>query len=176
MLHYQFSSVESLGHVWLFATPWNAALQASLSITNSWSLLKLMSIELMMPSNHLTLCRPLLLLPSIFPSIRVFSRESVLCIINYSSLKIVFGGTSGKEPACQCRRCKRCSFHPWVGKIPGGRAWQTHSSNLAWRIPWTEEPGRLWSIGSDRFGHNWSDLACTLVKTVSPGLPWWSSG
>jgi len=74
------SSVQSLSHVQLFATPWTAACQASLSITNSWSLLKLMSIELVMPSNHLILCRPLLLPPSIFPSIRVFSNESVLCI------------------------------------------------------------------------------------------------
>ena len=67
-----FSSVQSLSRVWLFVTPWTAALQASLSITNSWSLLKLRSIELVMPSNHLILCCPLLLLPSIFPSIRVF--------------------------------------------------------------------------------------------------------
>ena len=64
----------------LFATPWTAAHQASLSITNSQSLLKLLSIELVMPSNHIILCRPLLLPPSIFPSIRVFSSESVLCI------------------------------------------------------------------------------------------------
>ena len=64
----------------LFATPWIAARQASLSITNSWSLLKLMSIELVMPSNHLILCRPLLFLPSIFPSIRVFSNKSVFHI------------------------------------------------------------------------------------------------
>ena len=75
---HQFS-VQSLSHVRLFAAPWTAARQASLSITNSWSLLKLMSIESVMPSNHLILCRPLLLLPSIFPSIRVFSNESVLC-------------------------------------------------------------------------------------------------
>ena len=61
-------------------TPWTAARQASLSIDNSWSLLKLMSIESVMPSNHLILCRPLLLLPSVFPSIRVFSNESALCI------------------------------------------------------------------------------------------------
>ena len=74
----QFSSV--LSHVWLFATPWTAAHQSSLSITNSQSLRKLMSIESVMPSRHLILCRPLLLLPSIFPSIRVFSNESVLCI------------------------------------------------------------------------------------------------
>ena len=75
----QFSSVQSLSRVLLFATPWTAAHQASLSITNSWSLLKLMSIESVMPSNHLILCCPLLL-PSIFPSIRVFSNESVLHI------------------------------------------------------------------------------------------------
>ena len=71
------SSVQSLGRVWLFVTPWTAARQASPSITNSWSLLKLMSIKSVMPSNHLILCHPLLLPPSIFPSIRVFSNESV---------------------------------------------------------------------------------------------------
>ena len=75
-----FSSVQSLRCVWLFATPWTAAHQASLSITSSQSLLKLMSIVLVMPSNHLIPCHPLLFLPSIFPSIRVFSSESVLCI------------------------------------------------------------------------------------------------
>ena len=76
----QFSSVQSLSRVRLFATPWTVAYQVSLSLTNSCSLLKLMSIELVMPSNHLTLCHPLLLRPSIFPSIRVFSSESVLLI------------------------------------------------------------------------------------------------
>ena len=74
------SSVQLLSCVWLFATPWTVACQASLSITNSQSLLKLMSIESVMPSNHLILCRPLLILPSIYPSIRVFSNESVLHI------------------------------------------------------------------------------------------------
>ena len=77
---FQFSSVQSLSHLWLFATPWTTAHQASLSITNSRSPPKPMSIELVMPSNHLILCCPLLLLPSIFPSIRVFSNESALCI------------------------------------------------------------------------------------------------
>ena len=72
--------VQSLSHFWLFATRWTAAGQASLFLTISWSLLKLMSIEPVMPSNHLILCHPLLLLPSIFPSIRVFSNESVLRI------------------------------------------------------------------------------------------------
>ena len=76
----QFSSVQLLSCVWLFATPWDAVSQAYLSITNSQSLLKLMSIELVMPSNHLILCHPLLLPPSIFPSIRVFSNESALHI------------------------------------------------------------------------------------------------
>ena len=72
------SSVQLLNRVQLFETPWSAACQASLSITNSWSLPKLMSLELVMSSNHLILCCPLLLLPSIFPSIRVFSNESAL--------------------------------------------------------------------------------------------------
>ena len=75
-----FSSVQSLSRIWLFATPWTSVRQASLSITNSQSLPKLMSIESAMPTNHLILCRPILLLPSILPSIRVFSNESVLCI------------------------------------------------------------------------------------------------
>ena len=79
-LFFQFSSVQSLSCIRLFATPWTAARQASLSITNSRSPPKPMSIELVMPSNHLILCRLLLLLPSIFPSIRVFSNESALRI------------------------------------------------------------------------------------------------
>ena len=77
-LHVMLYSVQSLSRVWLFATPWTAARQASLSITNSQSPLKPMSTELVMPSNHLILCRPFLLLPSIFPSIRVFSNESTV--------------------------------------------------------------------------------------------------
>ena len=77
---FAISSVQSLSRVQLFSTPWTAACQASLSITNSWSLLKLMSIKLVMPSNHLILCRPLLLPPSILPSVRVFSNELVLHI------------------------------------------------------------------------------------------------
>ena len=75
-----FSSVQNLSHVWLFATAWTAAHQASLSITNSWSLLKFMSIESVMPSNHPILCCPCLFLPSIFPNIRVSSHESILHI------------------------------------------------------------------------------------------------
>ena len=75
-----FSSVQSLSRVQLFVTPWTAARQASVSITNSWSLPKLMSIESVMPSNRFILCRPLLFPPSVFPNIRVFSNESVLRI------------------------------------------------------------------------------------------------
>ena len=75
---FQFSLVQSLSHVQLFATPWTAAHQASLSITNSQSLLKLMSIESVMPSNHLILCCPLFFPPSVFPNIRIFSNVSVL--------------------------------------------------------------------------------------------------
>ena len=82
-----FGSVQSLNRVWLFVTSWTAAHQASLSITNSWSLLKLMSIKSLMPSNYLILCHPLLLLPSIFLSIRVFSNESALCI-RYQSIGV----------------------------------------------------------------------------------------
>ena len=78
--HLQFSSVRLLSHVWLFGTPWIAARQASLSITNSRSSLKLMSIESVMPSSHLILCGPLLLWPPIPPSIRVFPNESTLCM------------------------------------------------------------------------------------------------
>ena len=77
---YHCKSVQSLSRVWLSVTPWTAASWASLSITNYWSFLKLMCFESVMPSNHLILCYPLLLLPSIFPSIRVFSNESVLLI------------------------------------------------------------------------------------------------
>ena len=76
----KLSLIQLLSHVRIFVAPWTAARQASLSITNSWSLLKLKSIELVMPSNDLVLCQPFLLLPSIFSSIRVFSSESVVCI------------------------------------------------------------------------------------------------
>ena len=79
-LYYSVVVVQSLSWVWLPVIPWSVAHQASLSFAISWSLLKLMSIELMMPSNYFILCHPLLLLPPIFPSIRVFSNESALCI------------------------------------------------------------------------------------------------
>ena len=104
-LSVQFSSVQSLSHVRLFATPWTEAHQASLSITNSWTLLKLMSITSVMPSNHLILCHPLLLPPSIFPSIRVFSSESVLCI---------------RWPKCRSFSFSISPFNEYSGLIPLG--------------------------------------------------------
>ena len=85
----QFSSVQSLSCVWLFATPWTAAHHTSLSTAISWSLLKLMSIESVMASHHLILCHPLLLLPSVFPSIRVFSSEAAIYSISTSALTLV---------------------------------------------------------------------------------------
>ena len=78
--HLEVTSIQSFSHVRLFVTPWIAARQASLSITDSWSLHKLRPVELVMSSNHLILCRPLLLLPSIFPNIRIFSNELAFCI------------------------------------------------------------------------------------------------
>ena len=117
--HSVSQSVQSLSCVQLFVTPWTAAHQASLSITNSQSLPKPMSIKLVMPSNHLILCRPLLLLSSIFPSIRAFSNESAL-------------------------------------HIRSEKAMASHSSTLAWKIPWMEELSGLQSMGSQRSVHDWA--------------------
>ena len=79
------------------------------------------------------------------------------------------GGASGKEPACQCRRHKRQKFDPWVGKIPWRRAWQPTPVFLPGESPWTEEPGRLQSIGSQRVRCNWSDLAHIPLNMSSLG-------
>ena len=100
-----FGSVQSLSHVRLFVTPWPVARQASLSITNSWSLLKLMPIELVMPSNHLIFSHPLLLLPLIFPSIRVFSNDSVLHIRwpKYWSFSFSIGPSNEYSGLISCR-------------------------------------------------------------------------
>ena len=91
------SSLQLLNHVQLFATPWTVACQASLSITNSQSLLKLMSVEVVMPSNHLILCHPLLFPPTIFPDIRVFASELVLCIRWPKYLSFSFSISSSNE-------------------------------------------------------------------------------
>ena len=114
--NFQFSSFQSLSRVWLFATPWTAARQAFLSITNSWSLPKLMSIELVMPSSHFILCCPLHLLPPIPPSIRVFSNESTLCMRLTSSITwnntLVACGSDGKQSVCN-------AGIPGSGRSPG---------------------------------------------------------
>ena len=115
-------SVQSLSHVWLFATTWTAVQQASLSIVSSQSLLKLMSIELVMPSKYLILCRPLLLLSLIFPSIRVFSNESTLHIRwqKYWNFSL---GPSNEYPL------------PFLNPaFISGSSWFTYCWSLAWRI------------------------------------------
>ena len=135
----QFSSIQSLSHVQLFVTAWNAARQASLSITYSQSLYKLMSIESVMPSNCLILCHHLLCPPSIFPSIRGFSNESVLHIKwpKYWSYSFSI-------------------YHMHTISIYQEKAMAPYSSTLAWKIPWMEEPGGLLSMGSLTVGHDWA--------------------
>ena len=138
----QCSSVQSLSRVQLFVTPCTAARKASLSITNSWSLLKLISIELVMPSNHLILCCPLLLPPSMFPSIRVFSNESVLRIrwpkywsfsfnispSNEYSVLISLGWTVGSP--CSPRNSQESSPTPQVKTINSWVLSLLHSPTL----------------------------------------------
>ena len=79
------------------------------------------------------------------------------------------GGTSGKEPTCQCRRCKKRGFDPWVGKIPWRRAWQSILIFFPGESPWIEEPGSLQSTGSQRVGHDWSNWAPRLLTVSFPG-------
>ena len=100
-------------------------------------------------------------------------------VTDYSSAQVVTdkasgfpAGTREKEAARQCRRLKRCRFDPWVGKIPWRHAVATHSSILAWRTPWTEEPGRLQSMGSQRVGHDWGDLAQNTGKKKKKKKKW----
>ena len=144
-------SVQLLSCVQLFATPWTAAHQASLSITNSWSLLKLMPIESVMPSNHLILCCPLLLPPSMFPRIKVFSNESVLHIrwpkYDASASASVLPGN--------IQDWFTLGLTGWTSLLSKGlsrvlsmeKETATHSSILGWENPWIEEPGGLQSMG-----------------------------
>ena len=179
------------------AAPWTAARQASLSITNSQSLLRLVSIRVVMPSSHLIPCRPLLLLPSVFPSIRIFSSESILCIRRpkyWSFSKAVLTPKvwaqllTQTHPQPTIRAAIHTSDHrptfsmdnrvhavcpvlergghsvpikarprDWVlrvNKAQKEKAMAPHSSTLAWKVPWTEEPGGLQSMGSLRVGHD----------------------
>ena len=115
----QFSSVQLLSRVWLFATPWIAACQTSLSITNSQSLLKLTSIESVMPSSHLILCRPLLLPPSVFLSISVFSSESILCMKWPKYWSFSFSISPSNEHLTEHLPKKHLDWPPlgWIGWI-----------------------------------------------------------
>ena len=163
----------SFSRVQLFVTPWTAARQASLSITNSLSLLKLMSIESVMPSSHLILCRPLL--PSGFPSITVFSSQSVVCIRwpKYWSFSFSISPCNKYSALISFRidwfdlrdfsiaqmvKSLPAIQGTWVQSLgqedPLEKVMATHYSILAERIPWTGEPGRLQSMGSQRIGHN----------------------
>ena len=96
-------------------------------------------------------------------------RQILNCLYNLYWLKVKLGGfpggVGGEEPTCQCRRCKRCRFNPWVGKIFWRRAWQPTPVFLPRESPWTEEPGRLQSMGSQRVGHDWSDLTGMHTKS-----------
>ena len=187
---YYTTIVQLLSRVWFFEIPWTTAYQTSLFFTIPWSLLKLMSIELVMPSNHLILYRPLLLLPSIFLSIRVFSYELehyiyyTNCFDLWSNI-IPCGEGNGTPLQYSClenpmdRGAWKAAVH---GVAEGGtrlsdftftfhfhaleKEMATHSSVLAWRIPGMEEPGGLPSMGSHRVGHDWRDLAALSSTTT----------
>ena len=138
--------------LWL---PWTAAGQAPLSSTISWNLFKFMSTELMMPSNHLILCHHFLLLPSTFPSIRVFSREK--------GLGDHFSPAPGALRASQVAQMVKCLPAMWETRVwslgredPLEKEMAIHSSTLVWKILWMEEPSRLQSMGSQRVGHDWA--------------------
>ena len=124
-----FSLVQSLNRVWLFTTPWTAAPQASLSITNSRSLPKLMFIESVMPSNYLILCHPLLLLPSIFPSIKVFSNESALCIRWLKYWSFSFNSSPSNEHPSWFLCPQKAEVH-WPLKSIGSKAVILDQQNL----------------------------------------------
>ena len=150
LLSVQFSSVHSLSRVWLFATPWIAACQASLSITNSRSSLRLTSIESVMPSSHLILCCPLLLLPPIPPSIRVFSNESTLCMRWRKYWSFSFSIIPSKE-------------HPWL---------------ISFRMDWLKlcaVQGTLKSFLQHQ-SSNASILRCSAFFTVQLSHPYMTTG
>ena len=140
-----FVVLQSLSRVWPFATPWTAVRQAFLSFTICRSLSKLKSTESVMPSNQLVLCHPLVLLPSIFPSVRVFSNELVLHIRRPKYWRFSLSISPSSEYS------GLTSF-----RIDSEKVMAPHSSTLAWKIPWIEEPGRLQYMGSLRVGHDWA--------------------
>ena len=209
-------------HVRLFVTSWAAALQASLSFTIPQSLLKVMSTGWVMPSNYLILCHPLLLLPSIFSSIRVFSSGSALCIrwpnfgtsastwsfqlifrvdflydwliwsccprdsqesssapqfesINSMVLSLFYGPILTSLASLVAQMVKNLPVMRDTKVLSLGledslaKQMATHSSILAWRVPWTEESGKLQSIGSQRIGHDW----VTNTHTIHTHIHTW---
>ena len=137
--------VQLLNHVQLFATPWTAACQASPSSTISWSLLKLLSVELVMLSNHLILCCPFSSCPQYFPTSEFFPMSRL-----FSS-----GGQSIGASEGHLATPKRSSSVKWgVVIFTSEKAMATHSSILAWKIPWAKEPGRMQSMGFRRVEHD----------------------
>ena len=150
--------VQLLSHVWLFETPWTAALQASLSITNSWSLLKLMSIKLVMPSNHLTLCRTLLLVPSIFPSIRGFSNELALHIRwpKYWSFSFSISTSNEYSGLMNCLLRGEMTVMKLFKKLKKGSIW--------------EETEAFWKKPASTFRHVSESPVSTNELGFSPGL------
>ena len=130
---FQFSSVQLLSCAWLFATPWTAAHQASLSITNSRSPPKPVSIESVMPSNHLILCHPLLLLPSIFSSVRVFSNESALCISGPKYWSFSFNISPSKEhPGLIPFRMDRLDLFAVQGTLKSLLQYHNSKASILW--------------------------------------------
>ena len=153
---YLFSSVQSLSHVQLFTTPWSAACQASLSMANSQSLLKLTSIESLMPSNNLILCHPLLLLPSIFPSIRVFSNESVLHIRRPKYWSFSFSISPSNEYS-------RTDF------LQDGLVGSPCSPITSWQIDWkTMETVRDFILGGSKVTAD-GDCSHEIKRLLIPG-------
>ena len=174
-----FSSVQFLSRVWFFATPWTAACQASLSITNSRSLPKLTSIQSVMPSNHLILCHPLLLPPSIFRSIRVFSNESLLHISSVQSLSHV---QHFATPWSQHARPPCSSPTPGVYSNSCALSWWCHPTVSFSVIPFSSCPqsfpasgsfqmSQLFLLGSQSIGVSASASVLFLNNTYYHEIP-----
>ena len=161
------SSFQSLSGVHLFATPWTTAHQAFPSITNSQSLLKRISIESVMPSNHLTLCSPLLLLPSVFPSINSCTFWLWIWVVWVPDINVC--GFPGSSEVKNLHEMQETQVRSLGWEDPLEKEMAAHSSILAWEIPWTEEPGGLQSMESQRVGQ---DLATKQQQHVCVWSRW----
>ena len=163
--YHQFSSVQLLSHVWLFATPWTAALQASLSFTISWSLLRFMSIESMMPSNHLILCHPHLLLSSIVPNIKVFSSELAI-IIRWSKY---WSFSFSLSPPSEYSR----SF-PWIPFLGTGQILLPLKFTAAGnrQISYVQSQPQPWDSSQRPAGFASSIKFCGGSRSIQLPLPW----